>query len=56
MMNHVPATLRKMYVQQANEKVMVKKELELLDHYKLVCVWGGGGADQTGLGRDHEQR
>ncbi|KAG2781136.1 hypothetical protein Pcac1_g8955 [Phytophthora cactorum] len=43
MMNHVPATLRKMYVQQANEKVMVKKELELLDHYKLVCVWGGGG-------------
>ncbi|KAG4251151.1 hypothetical protein PC116_g1186 [Phytophthora cactorum] len=37
------ATLRKMYVQQANEKVMVKKELELLDHYKLVCVCGGGG-------------
>ncbi|KAG3116746.1 hypothetical protein PI124_g4732 [Phytophthora idaei] len=53
MMNHVPATLRKMYVQQANEKVMVKKELELLDHYKLV---GEGGPDQTGLGRGHEQR
>ncbi|KAG2798094.1 hypothetical protein PC119_g26365 [Phytophthora cactorum] len=36
MMKQVPATLREMYVQQANENGMVKKKLKLLDHYKLV--------------------